>query len=98
MDLTTTSTISSMDAKQSKYFIYPQPARDVLFLESNVDVPEDLDITCYNLGGSAIIMDHINQVSSASPVRLGLSGLAPGIYIMMVKSHTTRCTFKIIVF
>lgn len=78
-----TSSIQWTSASTNSYKVYPNPANDVVFVEPNQALPFE-SYTIYNNMGQLVCQ------GSFQP-RIELSGMAPGVYMLHLKtSHSTQ--------
>ncbi|NDP28083.1 MAG: T9SS type A sorting domain-containing protein [Flavobacterium sp.] len=77
--------------KQNNFSVYPNPAKDLMFIASDESLISDINIT--DLNGRIVMKNTFNKVSQA---QIDIAPLATGLYIMNVKSDSGSFTKKII--
>lgn len=83
------SLLSTSDAKSSALSFYPNPAKNIL----NVDHAKEVtDITVYELSGKNVL----NAKPNTKNVKLDVSKLAKGVYMMRVATKDGAKTVKVI--
>lgn len=72
------------------YQIYPNPASQVLFVDSPDGVPFDLQV--YGISGNLVF-----QRSDQNAYELDVQGLNVGLYLLKVSKGGSFCTFKVLI-
>ncbi len=80
-------TSSEPELAAAKVEVYPNPVRDVLHINS----PSLVEVTIYNISGSAVMTGKIDRVGS-----INISGLKSGLYIARINSGIKVQTVKLI--
>ncbi len=85
-------TLSSQKFDGTKMgFIYPNPATDVLNIETTTSLPKSYSI--YNALGQVVVSKNI---ASDADLKIDLNGVNPGIYFIKVEKENAFKTFKFI--
>ncbi len=75
-------------AAQTRYSIFPNPAKDFLVIEREVEKPSEIEVTLYNTSGAEVLkkaIDHEGLSMLALPI-----DIPSGIYSLMLKDLTTQ--------
>lgn len=88
----------AMNAKTSDLLLslYPNPAVTDLFLRSETKLSDPANITVQNLAGQTIMTRSISSNSATDEIFLDISGLNPGMYLVVYQSDKMRETHKFI--
>lgn len=86
------NTVSADKFKQSQFQIYPNPANDKIWIES--DSNGEITVSVFNLPGNKM---NIIKTTSLNKTELDVSGLTGGIYIVKVESQGFSHWQKLIV-
>jgi PKD repeat protein len=79
------------------YTIYPNPAKDAIYISAEKIISHELRITIYNMQGSAIL-EHIYQnISGNFNEAINLGSLRTGIYIVSIQNETNTERQKIVI-
>lgn len=81
--------LATSEAKESTLSFYPNPAKTILTVDN---VKEVTDITVYDLSGKNVL----NVKPNAKNVKLDVSKLAKGVYMMRVATKDGAKTVKVI--
>jgi lysyl endopeptidase len=84
-------TLSSESFDLSEIYVYPNPAKDYVFIMNNV-TPE-LKYELFNIQGQRVQHSQLNDVNST----LDITSLQEGIYFLRLSSGNTSLTKKVIV-
>jgi len=77
--------------------IYPNPAKNNLFIESNYDLSKSF-IAVYDILGKKMILDFENNTNKSNLVQLNVSAYNKGIYFVKITDEfNSNITYKIIV-
>ena len=71
----------------STFKIYPNPTTDYLNI-TDIDGGKDINVRIYNMIGSKIIDVKMNKVDVKSAVKVNVSNLVSGMYIMTIENST----------
>jgi beta-xylosidase len=71
--------------------IYPNPSNGILFIEGDANLP-DASFTIIDMSGNEY---HLSQTTNGSGVKIDLSPLATGSYILIIKTDTSIFRKKI---
>ncbi|GGE44200.1 T9SS type A sorting domain-containing protein [Psychroflexus planctonicus] len=83
------STLSNENFEEIEFSIYPNPAKDLLHMESQKNKIEQ--ITIYNLNGKQVLNSTYNENQP-----IDISNLAKGMYLVKVKTENGSLTKKLI--
>lgn len=78
---------------QSGWKVYPNPARDQLFIETGIAFLQPREFILLDITGKELM--HRQLINGAQKVSVNLSGLEPGIYIYVLQSHGQRLHGKV---
>ena len=87
--------INSIGEKGS-IFVYPNPATSEIFIHVNGFDADHATLELLDLTGRIVLEKELNNLFSASPLTLNISGLSAGMYFVQIKSGTHKLTSKII--
>lgn len=73
------------DANKPSLKVFPNPARDVVFIEASFPGGQAEWMRLYDFAGGLVKEEQV--VANGSMHRLGISGLAPGMYFIVVGDH-----------
>jgi len=82
---------------QSDFSIYPNPARDYIYLEYNIPV-KDCKLHVINTKGSLLAVYNIRKAFPDNRQRIPLQGLKPGIYYLLISSATDTWFEKLLIY
>ncbi len=79
---------------QSEFMLYPNPAKDILFVQlpSNADDFQTLSI--YNLLGSMLMQFNSQDLTSNPTISIGIQNLPAGLYLMELVGKDEKLTKK----
>ena len=77
--------------------IYPNPAKDVLYLKALSSKVGNAELTISNLLGQSVLTQKLNLTSLNAKEQVMINKLENGLYILQVKSGAASYTKKIIV-
>ncbi|MEP5340960.1 MAG: T9SS type A sorting domain-containing protein [Algibacter sp.] len=86
------SSVEQLEANLDAFSVYPNPVENELTIEFNDNYSQETSITLYAVNGQKVIETKPN----GEEVRLDLSKLNSGIYILKVSSKTQNFTKKIV--
>ena len=81
---------------KSDFTIYPNPANDELFLQSNALNLENIKVSMMNVLGEVIIRTNLQNISG-TPSKIDISKLNEGIYFIRIESKSETGISKIII-
>jgi len=89
--------VNEIKSKFNEIKLYPNPVSDMLYVQLESNIPENAEITIYDLSGSKI-QSTKGYIIGNNPITLDLSSLSEGYYLLSVKrsSLTTVNSFAII--
>lgn len=82
---------------ESLIYVYPNPARDVLFVALNELVYEALEMRLFSISGQQIPMDTKIKSDSVGQFEIDLENLDPGIYLLKIYINDELITKNILV-
>lgn len=80
---------------EAKYRLYPNPAKDILNVQLSQLSLVPLSLEIFDLQGQRVQQETI--AIGASQIRIDLSSLSKGLYLVNINDETTRETFEILV-
>lgn len=83
--------LGTAEIENSILKVYPNPVKDVLYLESNIESYDDVNYSIIDLSGRTIISDQL----TGSTVEVNVSQLPAGSYIVKVQDHKNSMVQKI---
>ncbi|MDF1572665.1 MAG: CotH kinase family protein [Bacteroidales bacterium] len=78
---------------QSGWKVYPNPARDQIFIETGIAFLQPHEFILLDITGKKLL--HKQLVNGSQKMSVHLSGLEPGIYIYVLQAHGQRLHGKI---
>jgi hypothetical protein len=96
-EVNTTVGIPDQRFNEADLVIYPNPARDEVYLSFKQDMVLDVTVNIYDLMGSRVISYPLGQMTPGNnTLKIGTSMLKPGMYLMNIMtgngSFTKRLT------
>lgn len=85
------------ELSQNGFSIYPNPAKDELFFNCNIENEGNLNIIIYDIVGNEVLRDNIVLTKSENKTKIDISNLKQGIYFVKVKSEKGFDVQKIII-
>lgn len=83
--------------KESGIEVFPNPAKDELFLKLQLQSNSDLVFSVFSLSGMKIVTKENHRTTSGSnTIRISLAGLKPGVYLYSVKNNDRMNTGKLV--
>jgi hypothetical protein len=74
--------------------VYPVPADNELFIRHEFNTREPLDISLFDLSGR-LIRKYRTGSGDYPEIRIGLNGIQPGIYVLLMENREIRAESKI---
>ena len=71
------------------FIIYPNPGSGVFTLNMDLHGSEDVEFQIFDMAGRLILAKKISNVSDKLETRIDLSGYAPGLYQIHIKTGNT---------
>jgi hypothetical protein len=85
---------TGMEEESEKQFkVYPNPATEQLFIELNGMV-QQLDMEIYNMTGQSVMQERFRNTST---IKLDVSGLTSGIYVLKFNADKDHCIARIVI-
>ena len=85
----------NLTEEQPEIYLYPNPADDVLTLESNFLATENVEIQLFSMAGKALWSLRLQMI--APKLIINLPELLPGYYLVVLKNDKKRVTEKLVV-
>ncbi|MCB0807621.1 MAG: right-handed parallel beta-helix repeat-containing protein [Bacteroidales bacterium] len=82
-------------ANENKIHVYPNPAKDFLYVEPN-QCCESVNIILFDISGQPVLNEKLKSISSQESVKLDISGLPDGLYFGRVIENGSAGCFKLI--
>lgn len=89
-------TAVTLNGKDLKYFVYPNPAIGFVNVYSNSTEPKLASIQLIDMNGK-VLKKLITEVSSSFPAKLKFDGFSKGVYFIKVESGTVTTTEKMLI-
>ncbi len=77
-----------------QYRIFPSPGTDVLFIEGNAIQPGELNVFITDMLGRKILLETSANVSGNFSIRVCISQLPPGMYILEIRQKESSVKMK----
>lgn len=94
IEVTTTTGIESMISRMEQISVYPNPAKEKLYLSLANSENTDITLQIYNLSGT--LLKNSTFLYSNSPVEMDISNLKKGAYFIRVESSGAAQKVKFI--
>jgi PKD repeat protein len=88
------NTASVSDGESGLFSIYPNPAKDVVFIQATVN--GQAEITMTDLSGKIVFSNHM-EVAENEVIRIPIGKVEPGLYVIIFESGMMRSYNKLIV-
>ncbi|KAA5537614.1 T9SS type A sorting domain-containing protein [Paenimyroides baculatum] len=89
----TTESVTNKEFNQQTFNVYPNPATDILNIQSKENLPENTSFTIYDLSGK-IVLNHSAVHSNLN--QMNISNLSSGAYILQINNPNINQSFKFI--
>ncbi len=86
----TSSGIDDKNAPENKFVLYPNPAEDFVNINYYSETNSCSKITIYDINGNIVFEDKYYQVIGDNSVRINISQLEQGSYILNMESNNTN--------
>ncbi len=73
--------------------LYPVPASEHLFVQLGLNTRQALNIQVFDMTGKQVL-DRMAEIGEARELRLDISTLAPGVYLLQVKNSEVQATSR----
>lgn len=80
----------------NNYMVYPNPSKDVLFVESNSNENTTLTVSLTNILGEEVFSNQFKGLSNNFREKIDMSSLGKGMYILSLSSEKGVKTYKIV--
>lgn len=88
---------SNMREKENKQFtVYPNPAQADITIAYELEKAEPVLISIYNVQGQKVYSEQLNAKAKFGSIKVNLSSLSNGLYIIKAKTNKATSTHKII--
>jgi hypothetical protein len=91
------SGIQEQTASFGTFTTYPNPARDLVSVNLNMNQSGNVNFTIVNELGQAVLIENRFLASGSNLVQLNTSALASGVYFITVASENDKATSKIVI-
>jgi len=81
----------------STSYIYPNPAQNAAVIGMTLDKSSSVDVTILNMVGQSVRTIKTNGSVGENSVRLDLSGMASGLYLVNIKAGDAAVTKKLVI-
>lgn len=78
------NSVNNPTAALQKILIYPNPAQDILYFESDYKTASKLNYMLIDIAGKTIISKEVNVTSGSSKQDIDLTTLPKGIYVLKI--------------
>jgi len=89
-----TLTIGVDDEEKQSFALYPNPARDVVFLTSATDINGSVLLEVTSISGQRVMQHSINSMSASGRISLDVSALGQGLYLLSVQTAESRSVIR----
>ncbi|MCR6638801.1 MAG: T9SS type A sorting domain-containing protein [Sporocytophaga sp.] len=93
----TTSKMVAVNFENLFFSVYPNPAKDVLNIQSKVDDSQELVISIQNSFGNTVYQNSRADLKSDDGLAVDISGFPSGLYFVMIESGNIQKIYKVIV-
>ncbi|MBK7856462.1 MAG: T9SS type A sorting domain-containing protein [Bacteroidetes bacterium] len=87
----TTNTYES----NSEFFLYPNPASQKLFLETNNFQSETVQLKIFDVLGKEILSKQLNNLEGSNTHEFNIEKLKPAVYFVEIKNGDNKSVFKV---
>ena len=95
-DIAITSTVGVDEKAGAQVLVYPNPARDKVFVSFTENAPSSFTIELYNALGLKLNTLQVNDTGNG-PVRIDTAALPEGVYFIKLSYGATSLTKKVII-
>ncbi len=89
--------ISDAAGRDRSFKLYPNPARNILYLKSGEKLSGILGIRIYDILGNLLIEKNKLQLDAGSTASFDISNLPEGIYLVNIRSNESSSNLKLVV-
>ncbi len=89
------SSLTSTAAKSFTINVFPNPAKDYLNVNLNLDKATQIAVELIDMTGKSIIRNDYGRIAGEQALRLDFSDLKKGLYVLQVKSNAETVAYKI---
>ncbi len=96
LSLTVITGIFSTPARESRLLVFPNPAENLLFLESENAIETPLKISLMDNNGRCLLVKELDRVRANEAIAVDVSNFSSGVYFLSVTYSDRRMYHKII--
>ena len=96
LTLTVITGIFSNPAGESSLLVYPNPSKNLIFLESENSIETPMEIKLVDNNGRCLLVKELDQVYAKEPIAIDVSNFTSGSYFLSVTYSDKRMYQKII--
>ncbi len=86
--------LNQYDTKNTPFTLYPNPARDILEISNNnLEVNKVIELSVVNSNGAILLKHDLSKLETQS---IDISGLAPGVYSVLLNDGSTIFRHKLV--
>ncbi len=89
------SNLTTAAAKSFAINVFPNPAKDYLNVNLNLDKATQIAIELIDMTGKSILRNDYGRLSGEQALRLNFSDFKKGLYVLQIKSNTETVAYKI---
>jgi hypothetical protein len=89
-----TTFINEGGSVNNNFTVYPNPAKDKIFIQGKRNINDDVLVRMFNLTGQEVLC---KTFTSSLLIELNVSGYSPGLYIVVIQVQGKTESYKIIV-
>lgn len=89
-----TLTIGVDDEEKQSFALYPNPASDIVFVTSAIDITGKVLLEVTSVSGQRILQQHIQNMSTNGRISLDVSSLDQGMYLLSVQAEDGRSVIR----
>ncbi|MBT8270725.1 MAG: T9SS type A sorting domain-containing protein [Bacteroidia bacterium] len=93
---TSTLDVATVDAFEDALKIYPNPTQDMIYIEFGINSETEVKIELYGLNGAMINTIHEGYIRKDQPISWSTAKIAPGMYIIKLRSKQQTINHKLI--
>ncbi|WP_162144149.1 T9SS type A sorting domain-containing protein [Sporocytophaga myxococcoides] len=93
----TVSKIVAVNFENLFFAVYPNPAKDVLHIESQVEENQELVVSIQNSFGNIVYQNSGADLKSGDGLSVDVSGFPGGLYFVMIDSGNIQKIYKVVI-
>lgn len=82
----TPNSLKEENAEQDLFALYPNPVKNLLFMEAKVPLTQDAEIEISDLTGKTILKQPLLPAAQENTFQVDLGNLRSGVYVFLIKS------------